>query len=134
MTISNQDDYISGDELVAEMESIGADIDWHVEQIAERKRENKVTEIFEAGLVELREQLKPMTEIENDLTYFNLSETIFISVDAFEDYCQRFAIDCGEISADSPLLAYVDWERHAAHMRVDYTSINYDGEEYLYHS
>ena len=134
MDISNTAPHINGCDLVAVMDSIKEDISWHKEQIAERKRENKVTEIYEEGLAELEAELAPMTALEEDLIFFDLDSTLFINADKFEDYCCRFAIECGEISENSPVLAYVNWGRYADTMRIDYKSIMYGDEEYLYHS
>ena len=51
--------------------------------------------------------------------------------DYFEDYAEQFAEDIGAINRDASWpLTYIDWERAAAALRQDYTSIDIDGTTY----
>ena len=56
-----------------------------------------------------------------------------IHEDNFEDYAQEFAEDIGAIPKDLNWPAYcIDWERAANDLRMDYTSVEYQGVSYLY--
>ena len=141
MAISNQDEYISGSDLIEQMDSIKEDISWHKQQIVERKLVNKVTERFEEGLKDLEEglkdledQLAPMTELEEDVYSLSLHDVSLISRDEFANFCFRLAVDCGDISENSAVASYVDWGRFADNIEIDYKSVDFDGEEFLYHS
>ena len=51
----------------------------------------------------------------------------------FEDYARQLAEDCGMIPEDLgwPLSCIV-WERAARELRMDYTLVTFDGEDYWY--
>jgi antirestriction protein len=51
----------------------------------------------------------------------------------FKDYAQELAEDCGMVTKDSNWPnrhGYIDWDRAARDLQVDYTSVDYDGIEY----
>lgn len=51
----------------------------------------------------------------------------------FEDYAEQLAEDIGAISREPQWpLQYIDWEKAADALRMDYSSITIDGTEYLY--
>lgn len=134
MAISNQDPYIDGQEATAEINRLKDELDEKTDERNEAEAEGKSIEWLEEELDDIQLELKPLLELEENLTYFSLWAVQFIREDEFENYCERFAIDCGDISEESGVYAYVDWERYADGIRIDYTSITYNGEEYLYHS
>lgn len=45
----------------------------------------------------------------------------------FTDYAQELAADVGAYDADGALAAYIDWERWATAVQMDYTSIEFNG-------
>ena len=50
----------------------------------------------------------------------------------FEEYARQLADDIGAIDANATWPANcIDWERAADELQQDYTSVDYDGEEYL---
>lgn len=49
----------------------------------------------------------------------------------FEDYAQELAEDIGAISSDAAWpLGCIDWEQAADELKVDYTSVSFDGVDY----
>lgn len=51
----------------------------------------------------------------------------------FEDYARELAEDIGAIDANAGWPLYcIDWERAANDLRIDYTSVEYDGITYWY--
>ena len=58
-----------------------------------------------------------------------------IPEDEFEDYAREFAEDCFVGGGDkNPLLNYVDWSKWADDVKMDYSSVDFDGNEYWYRS
>lgn len=49
----------------------------------------------------------------------------------FEDYCQEFVEDIGDLPKDLPDYIVIDWEGTARNIRVDYTEVDFDGVPYL---
>lgn len=54
-----------------------------------------------------------------------------IREDSFEDYAREYA-EGMHGSDESGLFPYVDWERYADALRVDYSELEYDGHEWLW--
>lgn len=51
----------------------------------------------------------------------------------FEDYAREFAEDIGAIPDDAQWpCTCIDWEKAARELQVDYSSVTYDGTDYLY--
>lgn len=50
----------------------------------------------------------------------------------FEDYARELLEDCGDLPRDLPGYVAIDWAKTADNIRVDYSSVEYDGVEYLY--
>jgi antirestriction protein len=51
----------------------------------------------------------------------------------FEDYARELAEDIGAIPDDAQWpCTCIDWEKAARELQVDYSSVTYDGTEYLY--
>lgn len=59
--------------------------------------------------------------------------TTFISDRYFQDYAQEFAEDIGAIDRDAAWpLQHIDWEAAADELKMDYTSVTIQGEDYWY--
>ena len=141
MSISNQDDYIDGNELAGEIETLRDDIDEKRDEVKEAKEADEESELndpallfeLEDALDDLEQELKPLAELEDSI-FFSLGDVSLISDDAFEEYAQRFAIDSGDVSESSGVFSYINWENYARDLRIDFTSVDFDGTEYLYRS
>ncbi len=133
MSISNTDEYIDGTDIANEITAIKEDINWHEIQIDILKAGRKCADQFEQGLVELKEMLAPLEELETDL-FLPLNDVSLIAREEFEDYCFRLAVDCGDISENSTVASFVNWACYAAAAEIDYKTVDFDGEEYLYRS
>lgn len=48
----------------------------------------------------------------------------------FTEYAQEMLEDCGTIPANLPAYIHIDWEATARDIRVDYTSVEFDGVTY----
>lgn len=52
----------------------------------------------------------------------------------WEGYCQELADELGYVSdlRNNPLYNCIDWSKWADEVRMDYSAVDFDGEEYLY--
>jgi hypothetical protein len=50
----------------------------------------------------------------------------------FTDYVREMLIDCGTIPRDLPEWVEIDWDATAENLKVDYASIEIDGNTYWY--
>jgi hypothetical protein len=64
--------------------------------------------------------------------YAENNEPELIADSDFEDYARQLAEDIGAVPSDGSWpVSCIDWERAADELRADYTTITYDGEDYL---
>ena len=52
----------------------------------------------------------------------------------FEQYVEEMLQDCGDFPRNLPHYLYIDWEKTARCIEQDYTTVDFDGEEYLIRS
>ena len=84
-----------------------------------------------SGLDEAEEErLKALIELEETLG--NGSNVTLIPDGEFEDYAEQMAYDVGLIEEHTTISSYIDWERWANDVKMDYTTIEFDGDDYLY--
>ena len=61
----------------------------------------------------------------------DLKDVQLIHEDDFEEYTEELCKDCGYISDDFPWWIKIDWEATADNVKMDYTSVDFEGESYL---
>jgi hypothetical protein len=49
----------------------------------------------------------------------------------FVDYCRERCVDCEYIPENLPTWIEIDWQKTADNMEQDYTTVDFDGHEYL---
>ncbi len=84
-------------------------------------------------LDELNEELTRLTDFRDenkDGGEWDYGQT-FIHADAFLDYVQEMVVDIGDLPSDIPYYIAIDWEQTAENVRMDYSYVDFDGEEYL---
>ncbi len=76
-------------------------------------------------------ELDELENLESEISDFRHGETMIPESD-FEDYARQLAEDIGAIPDD---LAWpctcIDWEQAARELQMDYTTVTYQGEDYL---
>ncbi len=55
-----------------------------------------------------------------------------ISDSYFEEYAEDFAYDIGAAERGGPMEFYIDWEKWANDLQMDYSSVDFDGVIYWY--
>lgn len=83
-----------------------------------------------------RERLTALRKLDDQLftsmDEYAANESLLIPEEEFEDYCQQWASDCGYAESESsPLSWYIDWERWADDMKIDFTEVEFEGDTYL---
>ena len=78
------------------------------------------------------DRLKALRDLADELggTLIPAGDETLIPEEDFEDYAQEFAGDIGAIDSDSSMYFYVDWERYASDLAMDFTSVTFDGHDY----
>ncbi len=76
-------------------------------------------------------ELAELEELEIEISEWRHGETLIPEAD-FEDYARQLAEDIGAISGNEQWpLSYIDWERAARDLKMDYSTVTYQGTDYL---
>lgn len=116
------EEHNTNDDQIEEITTFG-EIDTDLEGFYERYGE----EIEEYEAIE-----QFCEELEQYAPDFLYGETV-INEDYFEEYCKQFVEDIGYLPDNLPAFIEnnIDWEGVADDLRVDYTEIEYNGNNYL---
>ncbi len=125
------------DEATADLERIAQESD-DADAISEageavddaQKELDRANEEFGA---DEQKELASLEDVENEVG--DLRHAHLIHEDDFEDYAQDFAEEyCDMKSAAQWPFTCIDWEKAARDLRMDFSTIDHDGETYLYQS
>lgn len=79
-------------------------------------------------------ELSELDDLESEISEWRHGETM-IPEDSFEDYARELAEETGAISRDAGWpLHCIDWEQAAEELAMDYSSVTYQGTDYLVRS
>jgi hypothetical protein len=102
------------------------EIDWNDESYNEEDLEE-----FEDFWWGEKEHIEEIDQIESDLgSEFEYGITLVKSED-FEDYTRDLLEDLGYIPKDFPTWIEIDWKATANNVEQDYTTVSYQGTDYL---
>lgn len=108
-------------ELLDELRGlVGGDEDhWDAEVVAELDDDEK----------ERAEEIRTVLDEIGDEARYGAQ---MIREDSFVEYAQEFAEEVGAVNSDNAWPVYcIDWNRAADELRVDYTSVTFDGHDWL---
>lgn len=127
----HQPDEINNSEDYLDSRDIQERIDWlESDDASADKWENKEIEEFQ-------EELKALADLKTQcVDSFGQSSwefgAQFIRESYFEDYAQELAEDIGAINSEASWPnSCIDWEQAARELSMGYTSLDFDGVEYL---
>lgn len=60
--------------------------------------------------------------------------TVLILDAFFPEYAEEFSYDTGDLSSDSFLASFIDWDKVAESMQQDYMKVTFMGDDYWYRS
>jgi len=82
---------------------------------------------------EEKEELADLTQLKEDVGDEFKDGVTLIPDYEFEDYARELAEDIGAIGKDCnwPVM-YIDWERAARELSMDYSQVTYEGTDYLF--
>jgi hypothetical protein len=82
-----------------------------------------------------QEELDALLELETEIGSLEgcaSNGVYFIDEDYFEDYARELAYDIGAIDSDTSWpCTHIDWEAAADELRMDYTEVEFEGNNYL---
>lgn len=125
---SNSDDVLDSRDIIARIEELESERDAYDAEQTDADHADWSTDCPDdaselAALIALQEEAEGYSDWKHGAT--------LIRDTCFEDYAQQIAEDVGAIdpSATWPLNC-IDWERAARELRMDYTSVDFDGVTY----
>lgn len=114
--ISNTDDVIDSRDVIARIEEI--------EALGDDKN------LTQEDLDELTALRALQDEAEGYAPDWKYGATL-IRRSYFVDYCREMVSDIGDMPKEIPSYIEIDWDATARNLEVDYTSVDFDGVEYL---
>ena len=128
-TFSNSSDVIDSRDIISRIDELESEVDDLYPKGWDDDTEESDEDIGGA-LPELRDLLELRDEAVQYSADWAYGETL-IRGTYFEEYAQQLAEDIGAIGSDLPWPAcHIDWEAAADALKVDYTTVEYDGVEY----
>jgi hypothetical protein len=86
-------------------------------------------------ITEFQDELDKLEEFKSDVSSGEWKYGMaFIADEHFEDYARQMAEDIGAISSSNGgwPMDYIDWERAADALKMDYSSVELDGNTFWY--
>jgi len=144
-SVSSNDNFIDSRDVEMEADQYQSDIDDKQEEINDTTEElDEAREIdddeaiadldgklanLQDELTDLKEESESILELHEECENYARGGSL-INESYFTEYCEEFAYDCGEISRDSSMSQYVDWDRYAEDSKMDYTTITFEGTDF----
>jgi hypothetical protein len=78
-----------------------------------------------------KEELEELDNLESEIPEWSDGNTL-IPEDEFTDYVQEMISDIGDLPRNIPWYIVIDWEATAENIKADYSTVEYQGETYLF--
>lgn len=78
-----------------------------------------------------QKELSELEELESEVSEWSDGNTL-IPESEFTDYCRELLDDIGTLPKDLPSYVVIDWDATADNIRADYSTVDFQGETYLY--
>jgi len=106
------------------------DLDAELDELRDQLEDGEKLNEVERDRLEALEALD--AELDGMRRYANNIHPTLIEESEFEDYARQLAEDIGAIDNDAAWPARcIDWKQAADELRMDYTSVSFDGDDYL---
>lgn len=78
------------------------------------------------------EELAALRDLENEIGREWRHGVTLIPESKFTGYCQELLQDIGDLPKDLPGYLVIDWDATADNIRADYSTVEWDGDTYLF--
>ena len=145
--IYNTDETLDSRDIIQAADEVRAHIEKLKEAIEERREAlgtPQEKDDLDGKITSLKEELMDfesdsdnaallafVEEAEGEVTDWQFGATL-IHASYMETYLREMLEDCGDIPRNLPSYIVIDWEATCEHLKADYSSIDFGGEEYFY--
>lgn len=77
-----------------------------------------------------KEELDELENLESEISEWSYGATLIDESD-FVEYCEEMLEDIGDLPRDMPSYIVIDWDATADNLKADYTTVTYQGTDYL---
>ncbi len=123
--INNSQDFIDSRDIIE-----------RIEELTDLIEEEKTDEQEHRDITEEKEELEILLELAEEASIspdWKYGETL-IRETYFLEYCQELLADIGDLPKELPHSIVIDWDQTAENLKVDYSTVDFDGVEYLIRS
>lgn len=85
---------------------------------------------LEEWVVENKEELDELENLESEISEWNYGATLIDKSD-FIEYCEEWCEEIGDLPRYMPSYLVIDWDATADNLKRDYTTVTYQGTDYL---
>ena len=118
-----------------ELQEAESDPEHHTEgsDAAERfnQAENALDSARDAFGTDEQKELAELEELESEVSEWSDGNTL-IPESEFTDYCRELLDDIGTLPKDLPSYVVIDWDATADNIKAEYSTVEFQGETYLY--
>ena len=118
-----------------ELQEAESDPGHHTEgsDAAERfnQAENALDSARDAFGTDEQKELAELEELESEVSEWSDGNTL-IPESEFTDHCRELLRACGDIPKNLPSYVVIDWDATADNIKADYSTVEFQGETYLY--
>ena len=132
VNVSNTDDVIDSRDVIERIEELEAERTTFVEDEDDEQSE-EIRSLLKDWDEENGEELTALKNLAdegaNESSDWAYGETL-IHYDHFTEYTQQTIEDVGDLPRNLPGYIVIDWEQTAENLKVDYSTIDFDGQTY----
>ncbi len=132
VNVSNTDDVIDSRDVIERIEELEAERTTFVEDEDDEQSE-EIRSLLKDWDEENGEELTALKNLAdegaNESSDWTYGEAL-IREDYFTEYAQQLVEDISDLPSNMPGYIVIDWEQTAENLKVDYSTIDFDGETY----
>ena len=121
--INNSQEVIDSRDVIKRIEEL-EDLISNNKELPKKKREDLTEEERELKV------LNDLAEESNGSPDWECGETL-IRESFFTEYVEEMLVDIGDLPKEIPHYIVIDWEATAENIKTDYTTVDFDGIDYL---
>lgn len=132
--ISNTDEIIDSRDVIERIEELESDLETLKEEYDGDDEDKRGLVQIEQDIEDVNIELKPLKALAGEASGYapdwECGECL-IHRDYFVKYCEELLEDIGALPAEIPGYIVIDMDATADNLEADYTTVDFDGQEYL---
>lgn len=137
MSFDNSDDVIDSRDIISRIEELESELEDFLAETEEDEDGNDVLVNDDEDDFDDIEELKILREIQEEVSAYSRDWKYGVTLirrSYFVEYVEELTKEIGDMPQEIPSYIEIDWDATASNVEVDYSTVDYDGVEYLFRS